>query len=436
LFEAAEAEAEGRDDDAIALFEAIGASGDGRAWAELGRLAGDDHERAFDYFRLGAESGEAGAALMMGEAYRLGRGCSQDSREALRWYQRSAELGGALGATRAANLYSDGSLGESDEASAERWWRRAVALASEPEAMLGLANLERERDDPVAAVGWAIRAAYATRKLIRESRKDQHPVNSDLAGPDMSIAPHQLEAAIDLVNRYRLEIYEACEADDAEACWHRARITNLGFGELPDPEEGERWLVAAADLGQADALHALAHEHRRAGEIEQFEARLRAAAAQGHATALHDLGFALYSGAFGGEPDLDGAIDTYRKIAGSDEPATATDLSFALEEVAGEEAQRESVRWLIVAADCHNDAAMQRLGERYRDGEGVARDLVAAARWFLAAAYGGWEEGVAVVGEFAGELSPAQIASADRLARGSGAAASALIESRESSDQL
>ena len=232
---------------------------------------------------------------------------------------------------------------------------------------------------------------------------------------------------MDLVNQHRVEVYDAAEEDDPAACFEWGRITSLGFGDVPDPDEGRTWLERSAASGHAAALHALAQSDRRAGDTERFEARLRAAAELGHPSAVHDLGYALYTGAFGGEPDIEGAAAAYRAIAGPEHPSTATDLSFVLEEVPGDDAASESVRWLEVAAGADDVAAVRRLGERLRDGDGVDRDLAAAARWFLGAYYLGWDEAVEIVQDFLADVEPGDVAEADRLADGTGDAASRLL---------
>jgi hypothetical protein len=259
------------------------------------------------------------------------------------------------------------------------------------------------------------------RQLLFEPSSDRRWQPGDEASTRERSA-HGLGASMDLVNLHRVEVYDA-----AEACWHWIRIVRLGFGDEPDAEQARLWLERAASLGQADALQALARSDRADDNMDSFETHLRAAAAEGHPSALHDLGYALYSGVLAGGEDVDGAIEAYRAAAGPDHPSTATDLSFVLEDVPGQDAATESIRWLNVAATAGDVAALRRLGERCRDGEGVERDVAAATRWFLTAYYLGWDEAIDTITPLVHKLEPAEIAAADRVANGSGYAASVLI---------
>jgi TPR repeat protein len=437
LFEAAVAADQGRRNEAIELYQAIAAQGDARGDTALGDLLStppdQDAERSADAFQRAAERGDPSGAVRLGRAYLDGAGRAVDRAEALRWFERGAELGSSEGARRAGAVLWSSDQGERNPERAEAMWRRATELGDEPEALLGLAEAAFDRGAHIDGVGWAIRAAYLTRRLLYEPSRDRRwsRRNSTIANAELA---HQLEEAMDLVNVHRVELYDAALTDDAEACWYWGRITSLGFGDLPDPVEGRSWIQRAAEHGNADALHALAQSDRSDGNIEQFEAHLRAAAAQGHATSLHDLGYALYSGVFPSGTDVEGALDAYRAAAGPDHASTATDLSFVLEDVEGPDAADESLRWLRLAVAADDVAALRRLGERCRDGDGVDRDPSAAAHWFLKAYYLGWDEAIDVIVPFVDELDAADLAAADQAADGSGYAASVLIGSLHGDD--
>lgn len=433
LYEADNAARSGHRSAAQALYQEIADAGDDRAWAPLGDLLaadpGSDVVTAVECYRRGAEADDAIAALRLGEAYERGTGVAADPAQALDWYDRSADLGLARGATAAGRLLADGAFGTPEDAAAEARWERAVALGDEPDALLGLSRLALQREDQVAAVGWAIRASYVTRRLLYEPEPAPYsPV--DLVSGTEALA-HDLEAALDLVNRNRMEVYDAARDGDPAACWHWGRIEALGFGESPDPEEGQQWIERAADAGHAEAMHALAQEDRKTGNLDSFEGRLRAAAAQGHPAALRDLGYALYSGAFGGETDLTGARVAYRAAAEAGREGSATDLSFILEDLDEQGAAAESVRWLRLAADAGHVPAIRRLAERLRAGDGLEHDDADALRWFLAAYYRGWSDGLDEVRSLAAGLAPTEVMAADRAAGGSGLAAAILLGAPE-----
>lgn len=439
LFEVAAALTEGRTGDAADIAASIAAGGDPRGLTAqaIATTAGADPSpselaHAVDLFERAAAQDEPVALLRLGQALHDGRGTSVDLERAVSCFERAGSLGSSEAARRAAALHSSGELGDADGERAEDCWRRAIAIDDHPGAMLDLAGAMVARNAFVDAVALAIRAAHVTRRRLEEPVTDRRWTTSMGAGSAASREQlaHWLEAAMDLVNQHRTELYDAALDGDAAACFEWGRVTSLGFGDVPDPDEGRTWLEQAASQGDAHALHALAQSDRRAGDMDGFETRLRAAADLGHPSALHDLGYALYSGTFGGGADVDGAIAAYRQAAGPDHPSTATDLSFVLEEVPGPEAAEESVRWLQVAADAGDVAALRRFGERARDGDGVARDLGAATQWFLAAYYRGWDDAIDAVSGFAAEVDPRVIAAADRRADGTGFAASAIIAAR------
>jgi TPR repeat protein len=436
LFGGALAEGDGRQAEAAEIYRSVAGNGDPRGDTALGVLLDRSPESnpvdALAALSRGADGGDVAAFAYLGDVVWAGRGVAAEPARALDLFERGAQLGDARAARRAGDLLASGHLATTEPARAEAGWRRAVELGQDPAAMLALAESAIAREAFLDGISWAIQVAHRTRALLFETSGDRRwTPDHDEAGNRRRLA-RQLETAIDLVNHHRVELYAATNAGDAEACWLRGRIVALGFGEDPDPAEGRAWMEQAAASGHPEALHSSAQSARRDGDLVAFEVKLRAAADLGFPAAVHDLGFALYSGAFGGEEDHDGAIEMYRSIAGPDRPSTATDLSFVLEDVAGAAAAAESLHWLRVAADAGEVPALRRLGERLRDGDAVDADPVAAARAYLTAFYLGWEDGVAAVAAFVDELAPLDVIAADRAADGSGLAASLLLDASAS----
>ena len=77
----------------------------------------------------------------------------------------------------------------------------------------------------------------------------------------------------------------------------------------------------------------------------------------------------------------------------------------------------EALKWLRAAADQGHPLAQTKLGIMYEDGEGVPQDRVLAHMWFSLAAAQGSELAGAFVSELTKEMTPAEIAEAERLAR-------------------
>ncbi len=77
----------------------------------------------------------------------------------------------------------------------------------------------------------------------------------------------------------------------------------------------------------------------------------------------------------------------------------------------------EAVRWIRRAAEQGLAGAQYNLGVMYRDGRGVRQDYVQAHMWFNLAAAQGKEDARKARDILAEQMTPAQIAEAQRLAR-------------------
>ena len=76
-----------------------------------------------------------------------------------------------------------------------------------------------------------------------------------------------------------------------------------------------------------------------------------------------------------------------------------------------------AAKWYRRSADQGDKYAMFRLGEMYRDGEGVPRDYASAHMWFNLAAESGYPYASTARDELAQKMTPDQIARTRRLAR-------------------
>jgi TPR repeat protein len=74
-----------------------------------------------------AESGDEGAQLQIGMAYREGSyGLTPDATKEMYWIKRAAENGNAYAEDALGSMYADGRGTEKDIASAMKWWTRAM----------------------------------------------------------------------------------------------------------------------------------------------------------------------------------------------------------------------------------------------------------------------------------------------------------------------
>jgi TPR repeat protein len=143
----------------------------------------------------------------------------------------------------------------------------------------------------------------------------------------------------------------------------------------------------------------------------------RPLAEQGDPTAQHHLGW-LYVLGHGVPQDYEEAVRWFRKAAEQGDSDAQTNLGSLY--LLGDRLPQnytEALKWLRAAADQGHPFAQTKLGIMYEDGHGVLQDRVQAHKWFSLAAAQGSELAGAFLSELTKEMTPAQIAEADRLAR-------------------
>ena len=86
-----------------------------------------DSAKAFRWYRLATEQGDASAQYFLGVAYGTGKGVPQDFAESRRWFRLAAEQGLASAQYALGFIYTDGVGVPQDDAEAARWWRLAAA---------------------------------------------------------------------------------------------------------------------------------------------------------------------------------------------------------------------------------------------------------------------------------------------------------------------
>ena len=162
--------------------------------------------------------------------------------------------------------------------------------------------------------------------------------------------------------------------------------------------------VAQYELGQF-YQHPWDPEIRDLGEAFKWYSR---AADQGYANAQDELG-GMYEFGLGAPRDYAEAEKWFAK---------AGDY-YSIAKMYDDVAQNRplAAKWYRKLADQGDKYAMFRLGEMYRDGEGVLRDYATAHMWFNLAAESGYRYASTARDELARKMTPDQIARTERLAR-------------------
>lgn len=142
----------------------------------------------------------------------------------------------------------------------------------------------------------------------------------------------------------------------------------------------------------------------------------RPLAEQGDRTAQHHLAW-LYLIGRGVPQNDEEAIRWFRKAAEQGDSDAQTNLGSLY--LLGDRIPQdytEALKWLLAAASQGNPAAQTKLGIMYEDGHGVPQDRVQAHMWFSLAAAEGSELAEAFRDALTKEMTPVQIAQAQRLA--------------------
>jgi len=203
-------------------------------------------------------------------------------------------------------------------------------------------------------------------------------------------APEGFQAGVDAYNQgdYETAFKEwlpLAEQGEAEAQYNLGVLYDKGQGVPQDDTKAVRWYRLAAGQGNSAAQFNLGVMYANGQGVPQDDGEAlrwyRLAAEQGKASAQNNLGV-MYN--FGqGVPQDDG----------------------------------EALRWYRLAAEQGKASAQNNLGVSYAKGQGVLQDYVQAHMWYNLAAAQNQESDATLRDGLADDMTPEQIAEAQRLAR-------------------
>jgi TPR repeat protein len=214
-------------------------------------------------------------------------------------------------------------------------------------------------------------------------------------------------------------ITQAAEAGDPEAQCALALDYALGLGIRQSDVEALKWYRKAADTGLAMAQASIArcYANGLGVKADQREAVTwyRKAAEQGDATAQYSLGW-HYENGEGVEKRSDQARKWYRKAAdqGNDTAQLLLGLIY-YHEATGGASQEVAATWLRRSAEQGNTKAQLALGHCYGTGTGVPKSYVESYKWYNIAAAAGGEGARKACEALAAQMTPDQVAEAQRL---------------------
>jgi TPR repeat protein len=143
----------------------------------------------------------------------------------------------------------------------------------------------------------------------------------------------------------------------------------------------------------------------------------RPLADQGNALAQRNLGF-MYANGQGVPQDYAEAVKWYRKAADQGDADAQFNLGAGYDNGQGvPQDYAEAVKWYRLAADQGVASAQYNLAVMYDNGQGVPQDYVRAYMWFNLAAAQGLQGAEEDRDQVAQQMTAAQIAEAQQLAR-------------------
>lgn len=284
-----------------------------------------------------------------------------------------AEAGDAAAQQDLGLIYFNGRGVEKSSSEAANWWRKAAeqnnALAQRKLGAIYQHGEGVEQDDE-AAVKWYRRAADQHDRLAQCALGFMYEVGR-------GVAKNEGDAA----SWYR----KAAEQGEDQAQANLGLMYATGRGVAKDEVEGVKW-------------------YRKAAE-------------QGHAGAQSNLG-AMYAAGRGVAQDEDEAVKWYRKAADQGNAKGQFNLGLIYAKgrgVAQDEA--EAIKWYRKAAEQGDAGAQVNLGFMYDNGNSVVKDEVEGYKWYLLAGAQGNEVAKKNIPLIERDLTAAQRAEGQRLAR-------------------
>jgi len=214
---------------------------------------------------------------------------------------------------------------------------------------------------------------------------------------------------------------QLADQGNTEAQLNLGTMYDRGRGVPQDYKEAMKWYRKAADQGDVEAQYNLGimYDNGRGVTQDYAEAAkwFRKAADQGYVEAQYNLGN-LYREGQGVPQDYGETVRWHRKAADKGYAEAQTNLGTMYDLGLGvTQDYSEAVRWFRKAAEQGQAVAQDKLGVMYMKGLGVPQDYAQAHMWYNLAAAQGQKLGRKYRDLLAKQMTPAQIAEAQKLAR-------------------
>jgi uncharacterized protein len=176
-------------------------------------------------------------------------------------------------------------------------------------------------------------------------------------------------------------------------------------------------IVCFTSSACTDITPAVDTSQNNRGEGEAAAKDLRRSAEAGDASAQYRLG-QLYDEGTGVPQDYGQAKEWFEKAAKQGHVGAQVNLgTLYLQGEGAPQSAQMALFWLSRAAEQGHALAFAKLGWMYAQGRGVLQDFIQAHKWYSLAAANGHEKSAGYRDALAIQMTPAQIAEAQKLAR-------------------
>jgi TPR repeat protein len=212
-----------------------------------------------------------------------------------------------------------------------------------------------------------------------------HAEGDDLVTAKEAIKKRDFAAAVKILQ-------PLADMDDPKAMVMLGKMRLAGQGVIKDEGVAVSLFRKSADAGDPEAMFLLARQMHMGNGLPKDEAQAIAmykkAGDLGNAEAQLWYGISLYRGLNGASPDKAGALPWLRRAAEQGDAAAQNWMGdFYKDGDVVEKDLYQSISWYRKAALQLQPAGQRNLGLAYARGNGVARDDVEALKWLRSAAY-------------------------------------------------
>jgi TPR repeat protein len=176
-------------------------------------------------------------------------------------------------------------------------------------------------------------------------------------------------------------------------------------------------LVCLIGSSCADIKPAVDTSQNKRAEDEATAKEVRKSAEEGNASAQYRLGL-LYEGGVGVPQDYRQAKEWFEKAAKQGHVGAQADLgTLYLQGAGAPQSAQMAMFWFSQAAGQGDVLSFAKLGWMYAEGQGVRQDSIQAHMWYNLSAAQGDQKAAEARDALAKQMTPAQIAEAQQLAR-------------------